>query len=87
MSATTTDSYGVDAVRGNRSRFTALIEDGVPEEDRTAVSLYAQYILNTSGGMRPSDAAYRAVKEYQQNPDRIRNRQSGCDPETGRRPF
>ena len=59
----------------------------VPEADRAAVSLYANFIMNTSPGWRPSDAARQAVREYEQNPDRIRNRRSGCDPDTGRRPF
>ena len=52
----------------------------IPEEDKIKVSLYANFIMNTSPGYRPSDAARRAVREYQQNPDRIRNRESGCSP-------
>jgi hypothetical protein len=83
----TTDSYGVDATRGSRSRFDAVIEAGVPEVDRSAVRRYAMFLFNTSPGGRPSDAAARAVSEYTANPDRIRNRASGCDPDTGRRPF
>lgn len=78
MSATTTDSYGVDATRGTRSRFQAIIEDAELGEDAGAVSSYAQFILNTSPGWRPSDAAAQAVREYRANPDRIRNRPSGC---------
>jgi hypothetical protein len=61
-------------------RERVLQEANIPEEDRAAVSLYANYIFNTWPGARPSDAARRAVDEYRQNPDRIRNRESGCSP-------
>lgn len=81
--AMTTDSYGVDDYCREHgvSRNSAIIRMSVPEEDWAAVGLYSNYILNTSGGgLRPSDAAAQAVREYKRNPDAIRNRQSGCAP-------
>ena len=81
MSAITTDSYGIDTKRGSRSRFTAIIEDAIEDaSDRIAVALYGHYILNTSPGYRPSDAAARAVSHFRANPEAIRSRESGMPP-------
>jgi hypothetical protein len=63
------------------SKFDEVVKDGTDNRnDEIAVSLYAHFILNTSPGYRPSDAARRAVREFQENPDRIRNRVSGQAP-------
>ena len=43
----------------------AEVLDAVPEEDRAIVGLHANLIMNTSPGWRPSDAARRAVAEYE----------------------
>jgi hypothetical protein len=74
------------------SAFTYVIQDfadeqRLPRADVDAISLYANFILNTTPGLRPSDAARRAVSKFRENPERIRNRKSGCDPDTGRRPW
>lgn len=45
------------------SRFEQVLLE-VPEEHRAVVGLHANLILNTTGGMRPSDAARQAVSAY-----------------------
>jgi hypothetical protein len=47
-----------------RTKFAEVL-DAVPEEYRNEVAGHATLILNTTGGMRPSDAARRAVEEFQ----------------------
>jgi len=63
------------------SKFQEVLHEGVENEDHmTSVALYANFILNTSPGYRPSDAAREAVRQYTQNPERILNRESGKAP-------
>jgi len=47
--------------------FTEVIEAGVTDvEHRNEVALLGNYIMNTSPGWRPSDAARKAVGVYEQ---------------------
>lgn len=48
-----------------------VLDDANLGEHRTAVSLYANFIMNTSPGYRPSDAARAAVRQYQRDPEYI----------------
>jgi len=57
-----------------KSVWDHILDDANLGEDRTAVALYANYILNTSPGYRPSDAARLAVRRYRIDPDAVRNR-------------
>lgn len=61
-----------------KSKFDLVLE-AVAEVDRSAVGLYANFLLNTTPGERPSGAAYRAVTEYERDPQRVLARKSGCD--------
>lgn len=63
------------------SKFSEVIAAAnLGKNDEIAVTLYAHFLCNTWVGARPSDCARRAVREFNANPDRIRNRESGCAP-------
>lgn len=62
------------------SPFTQVLNAAELGEDRHAVESYASFLMNTWEGARPSDCARRAVREYRENPDRIRNRPVGEPP-------
>lgn len=47
------------------SAFTEIIERNVPSGDRSFVGAEANFRLNWTPGIRPSDAAASAVKDYQ----------------------
>jgi hypothetical protein len=63
------------------SRFREVIDEAVPEADRGEVGSLAVYIMNTTPGYRPSDAASYAVRIYQEggmaewNERRVRERE------------
>lgn len=64
------------------SKFDEVIaEANLSDNDSIAVSLYGHFLMNTWVGARPSDCARRAVREFETNPDSIRNRRSGYAPE------
>jgi hypothetical protein len=63
-----------------KTKFDHVLDDANLGEDRTAVALYANFIMHTSPGWRPSGAAREAVRQYREDPDRIRNRKSGEAP-------
>jgi len=44
---------------------------GFPEDDEAIVGLYANYIMNTSPGWRPSDAMRRACSSFKRNRDHV----------------
>jgi hypothetical protein len=46
------------------TKFQQVIDEGVPEDDRTIVALAANRMMNMTGG-RPSDAARSEVRHYQ----------------------
>lgn len=58
-----------------------LSEANLSESDKLEVSLYAHFLMNTWIGARPSDCARRALREFEADPDSIRNRRSGYAPE------
>lgn len=80
-----TEGARISAETGKSAR-QHVLDDANLGDDYNAVALYANFLMNTGGG-RPSDCARTAVREYRANPDRIRNRKSGADPDTGRQPF
>jgi len=43
---------------------TVLEESGIAEEHWAEVGLYANFLMNTSPGWRPSDAMRQAVRQY-----------------------
>lgn len=47
-----------------KSKYQEVLEQ-VPTADQAIVGLHANLIMNTSPGWRPSDAARRAVAEYE----------------------
>ena len=44
---------------------------GLSEDDEAIVGLYANYIMNTSPGWRPSDAMRRACSSFKRNRDHV----------------
>jgi hypothetical protein len=56
------------SARTGKSRFQAILDEAaIPEQHAAAVGLFANFILNTSPGYRPSDAARYAVRVYRQS--------------------